>query len=131
MLAFKKHISIIVIVLNLVLPTFALAQITLNLDYPEVGGLKLNRDQDLNEILAWFYYFIIGISGIAAFTMLVWAGFLWLTSTGDTGKITEAKDRITSAVLGLVLILSSYLILQTINPELTILQLPDLAIMSQ
>lgn len=126
MFASKKYISIIAIVLNLVLPTFSLAQITLNLDYPEVGGFKLNRDQDLNEILAWFYYFIIGISGIASFAMLVWAGFLWLTSTGDTGKITEAKDRITSAILGLVLILSSYLILQVINPELTTLQLPEL-----
>ena len=91
-----------------------------------MGSFNLNTNQDLNQVVAWFYYFIISIAGIATFVMLVWGGFNWLTSAGSPGKITEAKDRIYSAFLGLLLILASYLIIQVINPELLILNLPVL-----
>ena len=98
--------------------------IELNLDYPEFGGLDLNNQQDLAQLIAWLYYFIIGISGFAAFVMLVWGGIQWLTSAGNPSKTEDAKDRITSALLGLVIILASWLILNVINPDLTILRTP-------
>lgn len=122
----KEKILIIVLALLLLLPNISSAATTihLNLDYPEFAGLNLKDNQDLNQIIAWFYYFVISISGIAAFVMLVWGGFTWLTSAGSPAKITDAKDRIYSAFLGLLLILASYLIIQVINPELTVLRLP-------
>ena len=98
----------------------------LELDYPVFGNFDLNIDQNLNQLIAWFYYFIVGISGFAAFLTLVRGGFQWLTSTGNTGKISEAKDLLNSAILGLVIILASFLILKVINPELTTLNLPGL-----
>ena len=123
----KRKILITVLALLLLLPSISLAlNIELNLEYPSFGGFNLKDNQDLNQIIAWFYYFVISIAGIAAFVMLVWGGFNWLTSTGNPGKITEAKDRIYSAFLGLLLILASYLIIQVINPELTTLRLPEL-----
>ena len=121
-----KYIFLITTVLGLFLPTVSLEAISLNLDYPEFGGFDLNVDQDLNELIAWAYYFIVGIAGIAAFYMLVLGGFTWLTSAGDATKIAEAKSKLTAAILGLLLILSSYLILRVINPELTTLRLPEL-----
>ncbi len=126
---FKKQILSLILTLSLFLPHMTLAAtipLKLNLDYPEFGGFDLNWDQDLNEIIAWFYYFIISIAGISAFFTFIQGGFQWLTSGGSAGKITEAKEKLTSAVLGLVIILSSYLILQVINPELITLQLPSL-----
>jgi hypothetical protein len=120
-----KKIFLIFQFLFFLLPSFSLA-LNLNLNYPTIFGLDLNRDQDINKVVAWFYYFIISIGGLAAFVMLVWGGFQWLTSAGSPTKISEAKDRINSAILGLVIILASYLILQVINPELLILKLPQL-----
>jgi len=122
----KRKLLIVILALLLLLPNISSATIDLNLEYPEIGGFDLNDDQELNEIVAWFYYFVITIAGIAVFAMLVWGGFTWLTSAGDPGKITDAKDRIYSAFLGLLLILASFLIMQTINPELTALNLPEL-----
>ena len=123
----KRKVLIAALALLLLLPSISLAlNIELNLEYPSFGGFNLNDNQDLNQIIAWFYYFVISIAGIAAFVMLVWGGFNWLTSAGSPGKIIEAKDRIYSAFLGLLLILASYLIIQVINPELTILRLPEL-----
>jgi len=123
----KKFLTKIIIILFLLLPTFSLA---LELSYPEIGPggqkIKIELGMHLNRLIAWFYYFIVGISGLAAFFMLVWGGFQWLTSAGSPSKISEAKDRITSAILGLIIILASFLILKVINPELITLKLPAL-----
>ena len=97
----------------------------LELNYPEFGGLDLDEiwedkegEVDLTQLVAWLYYFLVGIAGFAAFTMIVWGGFQWLTSAGSPSKIADATDRIYSALLGLIIILSSYLVLKVINPEL-------------
>lgn len=123
---------IIIMLLCLFLPTFAFAVVcgshnnNLNLCYPIFQNIEITLEMNLNELIAWFYYFIVSISGIAAFGMIVWGGFTWLTSVGSPGKITDAKDKISSAVLGLVIILASVLILKIINPDLISLNLPSL-----
>lgn len=126
----KKYLVLLLIIFSLFLVRVSLVEsqalLELELDYPEFGGFDLNEDQDINELIAWFYYFIVGISGFAAFIMLVWGGFQWLTSAGNPARISEAKDRLTSAFLGLIIILASFLILQVINPELVTLRLPGL-----
>ena len=122
----KRKILLSVLTLILLSPGISLAAIDLNLEYPEIMGFDLNVHQDLNQIVAWFYYFIVSIGGLAAFVMLVWGGFTWLTSAGSPARIADARDKIYSAFLGLLLILASYLILQAINPELIILNLPGL-----
>lgn len=124
-----KRIFFIVLGLGLLLPNISLAT-DLNLDYPAftIGGktFDLNTTQNLNEIVAWFYYFIVTISGFAAFVMLVWGGFKYLSSAGNPSAIGDSKDMIQKALLGLLLILVSYLILQAINPDLIILQGPNI-----
>ena len=123
----KKNFLLFFSILSLLLPSLSIAgNISLNLNYPSFGGFDLDEKQNLNEIIAWFYYFIIAIAGLAVFAMLVWGGVSWLTSAGNPTRTSEAKDRISSALLGLLIILGSYLILRLINPELTILNLPQL-----
>ncbi|PIP22604.1 MAG: hypothetical protein COZ91_02160 [Candidatus Nealsonbacteria bacterium CG_4_8_14_3_um_filter_39_7] len=137
----KKHLFIISTLTFLVFPAFSFAascptnagggdpapgNLCLNLDYPIVGSLDLNNDQKLNQLAVWFYYFIVFTSGIAAFVSFVWAGFDWLTSAGNDSKIRSAKDRIRDALLGLAIIMASYIIIQVINPELVVFKLPTL-----
>ncbi len=110
----------------LLLPGVSLA-IILNLEYPDIAGFDLNVQHDnLDEVIAWIYYFVVTISGLAVFAMLVWGGFSWMTSTGDPAKIADAKERIYSAFLGLIIILASVLIMLAINPELSVLTVPEL-----
>jgi len=120
----RKYLFLIILISFLLLPNLSLA-INLNLKYPIPPGapdINQEENQNLNQIVAWFYYFIIGIAGLAAFIMLIIGGFKWLTSAGNPAAISDAKDQITKALLGLLIILSSWLILQVINPELTILK---------
>ena len=99
----------------------AVSAINLNLNYPAFGGFDLNDNQKLHEIVAFFYYFIVGIAGLAAFVMLVWGGVQWLMSGAIPSQASEARDKIKNAILGLLLVLASFLVIQVINPELTIL----------
>ena len=115
-----------IIALGVLLPVFSLAQINLNLDYPTFAGIDLNTNQNLNTVVAWLYYFIVGIAGLAAFVMIVWGGIQWLTSGAIPSQASEARDKLRAAILGLLLILASFLIIQVINPQLTLLNQPGL-----
>lgn len=106
--------------LVLLLPTFTHA-LALNLDYPKFGPFDLNTNQNLSEIIAYAYYFIVGIAGLAAFVMLVWGGVQWLASGAVPSQAAEARDKVRNAIAGLLLVLASFLVIQIINPELTIL----------
>jgi hypothetical protein len=73
---------------------------------------------DVSQYIGRIYYFAIGIVGLVAAVMMIIGGFQYLTSAGDTAKIGAAKKRITDAIIGLVLMLGSYALLNTINPAL-------------
>ena len=121
-----KKILFVFVLLAVAVPIFAAAQINLNLDYPTFAGIDLNTNQNLNTVVAWLYYFIVGIAGLAAFVMIVWGGIQWLTSGAIPSQASEARDKLRSAILGLLLILASFLIIQVINPQLTLLNQPGL-----
>ncbi len=73
-----------------------------------------------------WYDFAIGAVGVLATVMIMWGGFKWLTSRGNSGVISESKQIIWSAIIGLVLAFLSYTILYLINPRLTTIGLPTL-----
>lgn len=118
-----KQLFAFSLLLALIVPGIVGA-ISLNLEYPKFGNVDLSTDQGLEDLISWLYYAIIGISTIAAFIMLIWGGIEWMTSSGNPTKTGDARDRIKAALLGLLLVLSSFIIIQIINPELTILKDP-------
>lgn len=97
----------------------------LEINWPTApGGKGLTPTSSLVDFVEYSYRWGILLGGLAAFFALVIAGFKYLTSVGDPTKMREARDRIMAAIIGLVLLLSTYLILNTLNPELTILTAP-------
>jgi hypothetical protein len=79
----------------------------------------------INVYISKLYTFGIGIGGILAVLMIVMGGIYYSVS-GAVDKKSEGKDMITSALLGLLILLGSYVILQTVNPVLTTLKNPTL-----
>ena len=57
----------------------------------------------------------LGFAGLALFIMLIIGGFKYITSAGDPKKTESAKNTITYAILGLVLVVLAYLILVFIS----------------
>jgi len=89
-------------------------------DYPSFLGYQaISSTSTISEVLIWIFYAALAISGLVVFGSLVYGGFKYQTSLGNPSSQKDAIDRIVSSLLGLVILLSSYLILTTINPQLT------------
>ena len=73
------------------------------------------------------YKLALWIVAISALFMMVVGGFLYLSSAGNTSLLGTAKKTIYSALIGLVIALISWLLLDTINSDLTSLKLSGLS----
>lgn len=123
MTQFSKQLSKItlLVLLGLVLAGPALA---LQLDYPEWFPIKTGMS--LTGLVVAVFKLFLSVAGVTAFIMIAVGGFRYLTSAGNPSKMSDATSQIFNALLGLVLLLCSWLILNTINPELVKLKEPDL-----
>jgi len=74
----------------------------------------------IGEYIAGIYQYAIGIVGILSAVVLMFGGIIWLTAGGSATQISEAKAWIGASLTGLVIALTSYMILYLINPNLTI-----------
>lgn len=57
----------------------------------------------------------IKVAGGIAFLLMLYGGFLFLTSSGDPNKLQEATDVIMSAIAGLLMIIFSVFLLELIG----------------
>jgi len=89
------------------------------INFPEIPGTEnLDPAEGIPELIAFVYLIGLWLVGIAVFVQITGGGVRWLLSAGKPGEIEKAKAQITNAIFGLVLLLSSYVILNTINPDL-------------
>ena len=86
-----------------------------------------NQGGDFAAYFGNLYKLALWIVGISALFMLVVGGFLYLSSAGNTALLGTAKKTIYSALIGLVIALVSWLLLDTINSDLTNLKLSGLS----
>ena len=88
----------------------------------EIPGFKFNSKandtSNIAELIKAIYIYAIGIVGILAAVVLMIGGVMWIIAGGNATAIGEAKAWIGASLTGLVLALSSYLILATVNPAL-------------
>jgi len=75
----------------------------------------------LADYISGLFRYAIPVAAILAVVMMMVGGLQWLTSAGDSGRVGAAKKRIMNAVVGLMLLVGSYLLLNTVNPELVLL----------
>lgn len=62
-------------------------------------------------VLRW----ALGIGGGIAFLLIVYAGFMIMTASGNPERIKQGQDLLTSAVAGLMLIILSTFILNFVG----------------
>lgn len=94
---------------------------------PGLDFLNLAGDNcPLGTYISTFFSLFLGVVGVLAFLMIVIGGIEYMTAEAISSK-REGKERIQNAILGLLLALASWLILNTINPKLldVCLKLPE------
>ncbi len=98
-------------------------EINLPLEVP-IGKMKVAST--LGHYIGAIYQWSIAALSILAVVMIMVGGIQWIIAGGDASQISRAKSTITNSIFGLLIALSSYLILKTINPDLLKLTLPPL-----
>ncbi len=86
---------------------------------------SLTSPVDLGEYVGAVYSWLIGASTLIAIVLIMVGGLQWSFAAVSSEQIGKAKKRMMNGVAGLVLLLSTYLILATVNPNLVKLQVPQ------
>lgn len=89
----------------------------------ELGGLEQtartagigNSNVDATTSIASLTNFVLSFVGVIFLILLIWGGFLWMTSTGNQETIKKARAVVVSAVIGLAIVLSAYAITRYIG----------------
>jgi len=70
----------------------------------------VNSSQTLPMIVGSVISVLLGVLGIVFVVLVVYAGFLYLTSNGEEKNVGKAKKLLTQAIIGLIIIVSAYAI---------------------
>lgn len=113
---FKKYFfsSFLLFVISLLcfsVPVLARKQIT---DAPQLLNQSTQRTgisrSDIVTTVGTLIQGVLGAVGLVFFLLMFYGGFLWLTARGEENQIATAKKTITSALIGIIVLLASYAI---------------------
>ncbi len=118
---------------GILLASFVFAQKPLEVTYPSIplADTPTTVKTSLPAYLKYAFNFSLVTAGILIFLAILKGGFSYLTSAANPEGLKDSKDQIISAVIGTILLLSSYIILNTLNPTLTVLQMPGARIVKE
>lgn len=74
----------------------------------------LGTTSTINQFIGRLINAVLGISGAVALVMFVWGGVQWLISGGSAEKIKQAKATLVSAAIGIVILFTSYTLVNAI-----------------
>lgn len=83
-----------------------------------IGSSDNVAQDDLPNCINRVYYFAIALGSVMAVIFIVIAGYLYIFSGGNEKNVGKAKELISSALIGLAILIAGLLLLKQINPEL-------------
>ena len=100
----------------------------LEVSYPvSKSGIALQgTNTPLPILLKYIFDYGTFLGFMAAVYSLAYAGFLYLRAGAQPEVLSQAKDRIWGTVSGILILLMTYLIITTINPQLAFFKAPEL-----
>jgi Na+-driven multidrug efflux pump len=130
----KSLLSAVAFILFLLLAPFsAFAQNTI--DPCNVGGGTpppgcgiINQENATGIIIGNIINFVFVVAVVLALGFLVYAGIRWITSGGDKEGVASARNMIIAAIVGLLIIVLSYFILNFVLQFLTGQKVTELTI---
>ncbi len=73
---------------------------------------------DIRLVVANIIRIALGLLGIVALVLIIYAGYLWMTAGGNEQQIEDAKKFLLNAAIGLAIILSAYAIVSFVISQL-------------
>ena len=75
-----------------------------------------------NAVIVFILRWAIGVGGGIAFLLILYAGFMIMTSSGNPDRLKAGQELMTSAIAGIIMLIFSVFVLRVIGVD--ILKLP-------
>lgn len=85
---------------------------------PPISGLPTEPQEGINKIVSFGIQTFLIVAAIAALIYLFGGAYDWITSGGEKEKISKAQNKITNAVIGLLLSVSMLAIFNLIAGDI-------------
>jgi hypothetical protein len=112
---------LITLFLLLLLPAHAYAQATFTLPQPSGYGIPVRfssvpyAEGQVETVIVNVINLLFTIGGIGVVVYFVWGAVDWILSGGDKEKVSNARKKMTHAIIGLVLLSLSYVIINLVG----------------
>jgi len=83
----------------------------------DAGYSEATTETTFAEILGSVVQSVLSFIGIIFLSLMVYAGFLWMTARGEQDQIEKAKKIINAAIIGLIITVGAYSITAFIVPR--------------
>jgi hypothetical protein len=84
------------------------------------GAISADPQENFGELLGTVMSGFMAIAAVMVLIYLLWGGIEWITSGGDKGKTENARNKITNAIIGLIVLAASTAIFMMIQAILDI-----------
>ena len=83
---------------------------------PDYAILNPGDENGISYLLKLAVRILTGLVAVAAVASIIYAGVQYASAGDDSGKVKAAKDRITQTVIGIILYMLMYVILEFLIP---------------
>jgi len=86
-----------------------------NIQGPLDVGQGTGNNVTLAAIVNRVVQFLIPVAGIILLLVLIWGGYDYMMSGGTPDKIKSAQAKLTTAIIGFILLITSYILVKVIT----------------
>ena len=79
-------------------------------DAKATTGMKAEGEADVNNVVQTIITILIWLVGVLAVIMIIYGGIIYTTSGGDPGKVKKGKDTIIYGIVGLIIAILAFVI---------------------
>ncbi len=90
------------------------------IEVPSTNGVVNPNQTDLGGIISGLLPYLFAGAGLLLLFYLIYGGLSLMLSRGDPKAVQSAKDKITSAVIGFIIVFVSYWLVQIVGTILGI-----------
>jgi len=77
----------------------------------DARGIDVGKETNLKFAIANVVNIALGFLGILAVIIIMYAGFKWMTASGNEEQVTDARKMLIQAVIGLFIIMGAWVII--------------------
>ncbi len=103
-------VAVFVFLFSMMATTAAIAAPDLGFDYANNLDLSVATETDPREMAVDVVKYLMTFLGIIAVVVMLLGGFKWMTAAGNEDKVADAKKLIIAGIIGLIIVLCAYAI---------------------